>query len=362
MKDLIIHSGLPKTGTSALQVFFARNHAAFRQKSVDYFRLGDFAAAANGGISAGNAMSLATALLPENHREAASSPAQHFATLTRAIAASPCQTGLLSSEFFADADPGRMHAWVKNLKAAGLTVRSVYFIRAQTQLLSSMYVQYVKRSLCRETPEAYVERTYRATPYLKHASFYKTHAEIFGAGNVTIRLYEDGLKTGLIKTFLEAACISAEKLDTAIPAINSGLSPAELAIMRELNKFRPHTRLSDVLVHNARLAGTASPGETYAFLPPGLAAEIEAYFAAENAELAKLYFGREHLFPARSPANSPGKIGEFSQTDLVNVLGGLLVRYDERLADLESQLAAARATPFRRLARAVARAGRLSEA
>jgi hypothetical protein len=357
MKTLIIHPGLPKTGTSALQVFFARNRAALRDKSVDYFPLGEFAAGVAGGISAGNAAHLATALMPADHPDAAPKPALHFSALTRAIAASPCQTGLLSSEFLAGADPERLRRWVDSLQAAGLTVRCVYFIRSQTQLLSSMYVQYVKRSLCRETPEAYVERSFRATPYLHHASFYKSQCDIFGAGNVTLRLYEDALKTGLIETFLEAAGICPRSLDIRSPAINTGLSPAELAIMRELNKFRPHTRLSDALTQNARQSGSAAPGDVYAFLPAALTAELEAYFAPENAELAKLYFGREELFPAAATAVAPNdKIGEVSQTDLVNVLGGLLVRYDERLAYVEAQLAAASRSPLRRLARAVARA------
>lgn len=362
MKTLLIHAGLPKTGSSALQVFFARNHAALRQKSIDYFPLGEFAAAATGQISAGNASCLATALIPAAHPDAAANPTQVFAAVTRAIAAGRCQTGLLSSELLADADPERLRNWAATIRAAGITLKSVYFIRQQSQMLCSMYVQYVKRSLCRETPEAYIERTYRAAPYLNHASFYKTHAEIFGAGNVTVRLYEDALQTSVIETFLEAAGISQASLDTNIPTINTGLAPAELAIMRELNKFRPHTRLSDFLVHNARLAGTAVPGESYAFLPPALAADLDAYFAAENAELAKLYFGREELFSARAPASTPIKIGEFSQTDLVNVLGGLLVRYDERLADLESHLAAGRANPLRRLARKIRRVARVSEA
>ena len=355
MKTLVIHPGLPKTGTCALQVFLARNRAALRDKSVDYFPLGEFSSAAAGRISSGNAADLAKALMPPDHPDTAPNPATHFAALTRAIAASPCQTGLLSSEFLAGADPDRLRNWVTTLTAAGLTVKSVYFIRGQTQLLSSMYVQYVKRSLCRETPEAYVERTYRATPYLHHASFYKTHAAIFGAGNVTIRLYEDALKTGLIETFLDAAGICHRNLDTISPTINTGLSPAELAIMRELNKFRPHTRLSDALVQNARQAGTAAPGDIYSFLPADLTAELEDYFAPENAELAKLYFGREELFGPRALSNTPIKIGDFSQTDLVNVLGGLLVRYDERLAHLESQVAAASTSPLRRLARKLTR-------
>jgi len=353
MKRLIVHAGLPKTGSTALQVFLARNAATLRRRGFDYFALGEFDEGRAGKISSGNGFLVARSLLPDGDPNAAERPAAHLSALARAIAASPCQTGIVSSEYFAHCDPAKLKAWAGALREMGCEARMMYFIREQAQALCSMYVQYVKRSHCRETPEAYIERTYRGVPYLMHARFYATQCDSFGAGNVICRTYESALRAegGICGDFLAAIGADAAELPAAPETVNSGLSPAELAIMRELNKFRPHTRLSDQLMENNRRAGNAHSGEIYEFLPDRLRREIEAYFATENAEMGRLAFGGEALYPAAALANAPVAIGDYSQTDLVNVLGGLLIRYDERLAYLETELAAARRTPLRRLIR-----------
>jgi hypothetical protein len=359
MKLLIIHAGLPKTGTSALQVFLARSHEALRRQSFDYFRLGEFKKAGAGQISSGNGFLVARSLLALGDPSAATNPDQHLAALNRAIAASACETGLLSSEYFAHCPPERLKPWVASLRDAGITPKILYFIRAQDQLLSSMYVQYVKRSHCRETPEAYAARTYRDVPYLKHASFYQTQHDIFGPGNVVCRVYEHAVNTpnGLARTFLEAIGADPAGFPGETQNINLGLTPAELAIMRELNKYRPHSRLSDQLVQNAGMAGTASCGEVYRILPPAMVAEIRGYFASENAAMAKLCFDGAEIFPAAPLSNTPvANLDEISSHDLVNVLGGLLVRYDERIAHLESELNRSASRPWNRLVRKLAAA------
>jgi hypothetical protein len=362
MKTLVVHAGLPKTGSSALQVFLARNHDALRRQSFDYLQLGDFQAGRAGKISSGNGFLVAQSLIAPGNPSAAETPALHLAALNRAIAASPSETGIISSEYFPESDPARMKAWAASLAEMGIRVRMMYFIRAQSQALCSMYVQYVKRSHCRETPEAYVRRTYRGVPYLKYASFYQTQSDCFGSENVICATYESALNApgGLCAAFLAAIGADPSGLPSAPEIVNAGLSPAELAIMRELNKFRPHTRISDQLDHNARQAGNAHAGEPHAFLPPALCDEIDDFFAAENAELARRYFGREALFPDTAIPNTPMQIGDFSQTDLVNVLGGLLIRCDERIAYLESQLAAPRGGRLKRLIRKLAPASLLA--
>jgi hypothetical protein len=360
MKHLIIHAGLPKTGTSALQVFLAGNHSHLRRQSIDYFQLGEFEKGGAGQISSGNGFHIARSLLPAGDGSATKHPELHFAALNKAIAASPCETGLLSSEYFADCDPARLQNWVAGLAAAGITAKLVYFIRAQDQLVSSMYVQYVKRSHCRETPEGYAGRVYRTVPYLKHASFYKTLRAIFGAENITCRVYEAAMKTrnGLCLDFLAAIGASPLGLSSDTRDVNLGLSGAQLAIMRELNKYRPHTRLSDQMVHNAGMAGAAA-GETYNLLSPAMTAEIRAYFAAENAEIAALVFDGADPFPAGARDRAEiADLDEIPARELVNVLGGLLVRYDERIAHLEAHLQHAANRPWRRLARKLAAASR----
>jgi hypothetical protein len=55
-------------------------------------------------------------------------------------------------------------------------------------------------------------------------------------------------------------------------------------------------------------------------------------------ELARRCFGREQLFPSGADAG-PVATASISLEEAIDVLGGLLVRYDERLTALESALA-----------------------
>jgi hypothetical protein len=361
MKKLIFHAGLPKTGSSALQVFLARNQNALRRQSIDYFRLGEFDRGHAGLISSGNGYFVARSLLYDGNPDAADTPQAHLAAVRAAIAASDCDTGLLSSEIFADCDTGRLQKFVEDLRRDGVTAKFIFFVRAQDQLICSLYIQVVKRQQLRDGPEAFARHVYPRSPYLKYANFYKTHRAIFGPDNVTVCSYEQAMagNGGLCQSFLNAIGATATGLAFNDNDVNLALSPGQLAIMRELNKFRPHMRIADHLVENNSTAGITQRGETHHILAPDLSHEIKAYFAAENAELAALCFGGENPFPDLPISGAPiADLEAISPQEIIDVLGGLLVRYDERLAHLESELERAANSPWKRLVRKLARASR----
>ena len=340
MNRLYIHAGLPKTGSSALQVFLARNAEALRIDGIDYLPIGEFAAGAAGKISSGNGALIARFLLPDGdrNREAGIS---HMDGLLAAMDASECESGLISGEFFASADPVRLRDFAGMLRARGVTPVLVYFVRAQDQMLASMYVQDVKRGWCRETPEENVRGRYRAEPYLRHATFYKTMRGVFGAEHVICRVYEECFESadGLRRALMEAIGATTTKGPAEIAQVNTGLSAAEIAVMRALNKYRPRMQFSDLLVENSRQAGRSASGQTHQLLPPDLVAEVNHYFAAENSELAQLVFHRDELFPPpRRPNTETLSLEDVSSQELVDILGGLLVRYDDRLTQLEHRL------------------------
>jgi hypothetical protein len=341
MNKLYIHAGLPKTGSSALQVFLARNADALRIDGIDYLAIGEFAEGAAGKISSGNGAHIARGLLPDGDVNRQDVAASHLTALLGAMASSACETGLMSGEFFASADPVRLRDFVTMLRAQGATPVLVYFVRAQDQMLASMYVQDVKRGCCRQTPEENVRGRYRSEPYLLHATFYKTMRDIFGADHVICRVYEECLDRpdGLRLALMEAVGATTTQGAPGIAQINTGLSAAEIAVMRSLNKYRPRMQFSDLLVENSRQAGRTASGQTHHILQPTLVAEVNRYFAAENAELAQLVFHRDELFPPPSRLNSePLSLEDISSQELVDILGGLLVRYDDRLTQLEHRL------------------------
>jgi hypothetical protein len=339
MKTLIIHGGLPKTGTSSLQVFFARNRGNLLARGVDYLPIGDFSSGSAGLISTGNGVFVARSLLPDGDPSNVDDPKLHLDAFAQSAMASAEDILLLSSEYFANADPARLKLWVEALRGQGIAARLIYFVRAQDQLLSAMYTQFVKRSHCQETADEFAARVYKDRPHLRHASFHAGRCAAFGDGNVECLIYEETLlrPKGLFLMFLEAARINPAGLDFAFDDVNTGLSAVEIAIMRRLNKYRPEMRFSDLLVKNARLAGM-EPGNVHRLLSAEMLREIRTFFAAEKAELARRCFGREQLFPYGADAG-PVATASISLEEAIDVLGGLLVRYDERLTALESALA-----------------------
>lgn len=344
MKELFFHIGTPKTGSSALQVFLARNATKLREKSVDYLAIGEIGLGQEGKISSGNGAFVARSLFPTGASAAMKDPERYLAEFEAAAAQSPAETIIVSSEMFVDADKTALSALCSRLRDKDITPRAIYFIRSQVQFLTSAYMQQVKRHGCTEDPVQYITRTYKHIPFLKHQTFYENVREVFGAGNVLCRTYEGATttKVGLFTTFLTALSIDATALDMNINDINTSMAPKEIAIMRLLNQFQPRMKFSDMVVENAAHIGSASSGQLHNMLPEGLVAEITDYFSKENASFAQTYFHRAELFPPLPQLGAPEStsVDDLTISDLVLFFGGLLVRYDQRLAAIEGRSAA----------------------
>ena len=108
-----------------------------------------------------------------------------------------------------------------------------------------------------------------------------------------------------------------------------------------LNRFRPRMRFSDAVIENAAQFGSAASGQIHNFVPRALVAEMDRFFTQENAKLARQYFHREELFSGGALQGEPQDVSvdDLSMSDLIAFFGGLLVRYDDRLAALEARVA-----------------------
>lgn len=347
MRELMFHIGVPKTGSSALQVFFARNHDTLRKRGVDYFRIGDFALSAAGNISSGNGSLLSRALLPAGNPIGIADPDQHERAFFDAIAASECPVGLVSSEIFADADLDAMRRLLDSVRERGVVPKAFMFARRQDQFLSSAYMQQVKRHQCTEYPEVYVRRIYRHIRYLRYNTFYRELLKSFGDGNVIVRTYEEGLaaKGGLFATVLSALGVDLQGFNFDVRDINTSLSTKNLVMMLLLNKYQPRMNFSDSVVENEIKSGAMHSGVQHQLFSDSLSAEIENYFRDENTSLAVEYFERPDLFDPVERTGNAHSISRLvlSVEDAVGFLGGLAVRLDARVAQLENQVNSLRA-------------------
>jgi hypothetical protein len=342
MKTLVFHIGIPKTGSSAIQVFLARNRPALLREGVDYLNIGEFNMGVAGKISSGNGAFLARCLLPEGARAKIVPGEAHLTEALEAIKASDAHTGIISSEMFVDVDRKLMADFLETLRNLGICPRVFYFIRAQDQFLMSSFIQMVKRHQFAGDPDKYALRAMKNIAHIRYDSYYRSMCDLFGADNVTVRTFEgaQGSPDGLLHAILQALSINPAGLAFDTPDVNTAISGAELALMLALNKFKPRMQFSDMVVQNAQLRGASKSGTVHSLLSAEAISTIRAFFEEENRRLATAYFHRDELFPAMpeidlAPSAGVPRLDDFKISDLINVFGALIVRMDQRIANLE---------------------------
>ena len=342
MQELIFHIGGPKTGSSALQVFLAKNRKSLLKNDVDYLAIGEFALGAAGKVSSGNGAFLSRCLLPEEASARIEDGERHTREFFAAVKNSPARVGLVSSELFMGADVDAMSHLIGQLRDLGITARCFYYLRSQVQFLASSYMQLVKRHGCTEPPAEFVGREYRRRKFLKYYSYFLDQCALYGRDNVMCRTYDSAVEKphGLFHGLIESLSIAADGVDFDIPDINTSLSTHDLCIMLLLNRFHPRMKFSDMVIENAVQFRSAASGQVHNFLPHSLVDDIDKFFAAENARMAQEVFHRAELFPARALGDEQEQVSIDSLTipDLIGFFGGLLVRYDERLLSLENRV------------------------
>jgi hypothetical protein len=351
MNTLVFHIGIPKTGSSAIQVFLARNSAALLRQGFDYLNIGEFNMGVAGKISSGNGAYLARCLLPEGAHAKIVQSERHLAEALKAIKASNAETGIISSEMFVDADPQLMGNFLESLRNIGVRPRVFYFIRAQDQFLMSSYVQQVKRHQYTGDPNEFALRVMKNISHIRYHSYYRSMCDLVGAENVIVRTFEgsQGRADGLLHSILRALSINAAGLEFGTPDVNTSISGPELKLMLAMNKFKPRMQFSDMVVQNAQLRGTSKSGTAHSLLTAEALSTIGAFFDEENRLLASSYFHRDQLFPRMAEtaaSTSPGdpRTDELSASDLVDFFGALIVRMDERIAQLERGAGAQKGT------------------
>jgi len=336
MKEIVLHLGIPKTGSTALQVFLARNYGALLTRSVDYFRMGEFDLGLKGKIAAGNGVHIACSLLPEGQPRRIGNGQRYLAELDRLIEKSPADRGIVSSEMFASANRRMLEQFVEGLRSRGVRVQAIYYIRRHDQFLSSSYVQQVRLHAHTEPPETYVRMVATNNGFLRYYSFYRIMLDIFGAKHLICRSYDDAMQqaNGVFGDFIDALGVAATGLSFEIPKVNTSVSAREVAMLLLLNRFRPRRQFVDMVVENADKSPRQNPRHN--LLSRQLTLEIEELFREENSRLAEEYFKRPTLFehePYEGP-DDPLASTTLTIEDLVVFLGGLLVRFDGRLFDI----------------------------
>lgn len=263
MPDLILHGGAPKTGTSYLQVLFARHADRLRESGVVYPRGHLFDEAAKGAVTSGNGLELANFIrpgLPHGFPDKNGLLGKIEADIVQAEG----RHVFYSTEFLLFPRVPQTQAVVDLARRHGYTIRYVYLVRDLGPAFLSFYSQQVK--LGGET-RPFGEFIEDWDPGYRNAL--QGAVDAFGKTSVEIYNYEEH-RNRLAEMFFRRI-LGVDFSPSETDAVNRSLSAQELTLMREINRtvgknrkaarFVSDALLSMPLATSERLTVTDAEGE-----------------------------------------------------------------------------------------------------
>lgn len=144
MRTLYLHCGAPKTGTSFLQVLFARHADVLKENNIIYPHNSFTEGASKGKITSGNGILMANYLRPQlpHHIENKDIFIDDF---DRMLREGEGKDFLFSSEFLVFPRNERTQRLVDVINGNGYNVKALYFVRDIADAARSAYSQQVKR-------------------------------------------------------------------------------------------------------------------------------------------------------------------------------------------------------------------------
>jgi hypothetical protein len=283
-RKVVLHIGLPKTGSTAIQTFLSRNQSSLLESSIDYLPISQFEEGRKGVIASGNGAHLARAML--NSKDEAFLPwddARAQAAFLAAAERSDAETLLLSSELFALATPEGWSRLLATVDQADLDLSIVAVVRNHCDFLSSSYIQAVKRHRIVQPPPAFIRDFIQHNQYLRYGAFFRDLKARLGTQISLLSFDAAFVHGGLIQDFLSALGPLGENTPKEIARINISPTPEEVAFLRVCNRYGPRMNFSDVLARVAPGGEPRSPAWTV--VGPQLAEEISSMFAEDTHAL-----------------------------------------------------------------------------
>lgn len=340
MGTVYLHIGVFKTGSSTLQAFFAQNVEKLKSLGITYPIVGSVASAKVGLITAGNASSLAHALLPGDHK--ANKPDQRQSQLEwfeETLKTAQTPDILLSSEFLCDLDAGAFATLNAIAKKTGRALKVVAWVREQASYVESIYIQHVKRRRITDMPAPYIKALFPTLQHLNYHTFLSALSETLGQENVSVLEYG---KADVIRTILDILGLEDKGFDYPSKKINVSLPYFLVPIFLELNKLDPNMSFSDQVVRNQAQLQLHETPERRSLLAPELRTEIRQYFEAENKALSKAFFGGAKIFEATPPEyiSIEEASRELDAIAVTKLLGGIAIQHERRLVRVERAILA----------------------
>ncbi len=300
MSSLYIHMGMAKTGTTAIQQFFARNGEALKQFGISYpvmeqkvvleHRNGHFLATRdydrdldqrNWGIVESELKKYDTVILSDETIFRTSGYIEDFWRMLK-----------------------------RRLDKVGANLKVIFYIRRQDDFLWSYYMQMVRKTKRILPLRESVLRDFMYMPYWDYYNYTKRLESVLGKGNVIVRVYEKeqfkSERESVVDDILEYFGIGADQYDKF--QFDSGMSNPSMgdlsvAAKRLVNKvfFEHRTKLEYHFIHHIMNSADQKLTEKGMIkkrtgMTSDLRKKVLKKYRHSNEKLAREYFGREDLF------------------------------------------------------------------
>jgi len=290
-RRLVLHIGVHRTGTTAIQRHLHRNRKALRAQGVHY------------------------AFDTENHT-----------SLARELQGSDADADRLVDRIVADADAAGQPVtvisgedlcripWVNRLARLRehFEVQVICYLRRQDGWLESWYNQHVRwpweLDSSTLTPDEFLADR-RHYHWIRYDDLLMRWSEVFGDDALTVRVFEEVVRAGSLTADLcRQIGIDPARLDPVDRPENASVSPRATEILRHLRLFGRPPRDRVLLIRAVAEAATAAGlDETAHVFSERQRANLLRGYTDGNAWVARTFLGRPdgRLFPQPPPGDDP---------------------------------------------------------
>jgi hypothetical protein len=315
MPKVILHIGMNKTGSSAIQTYLHSNRARLR----DYGLLWPETGLGTKGQGEGYHYGLSTALGFTASRDSAAKaadPGDLRASLDAEIAACNPKTVVISSEFFVLRRPTASLAAFFN----GLDTRVVVYLRRHDSWWPSLYAQAIKTANQPPWDRDFV--SYRdhvlklQQQHFRFGDLLEAMADVFGQDRLLVCPYEkQQLKPDLVTSFLHR--IDASHISDLVPPdtrqrVNPSLSLHSLSLIDWVQRKAIPPRNKGRIIRAIMAEDTGGSGP--ALVPDSLRRQLAEDHLADYQQIAETYLNREDGILFRDPLPAPPETGNSNDT------------------------------------------------
>ncbi len=211
-RQLILHIGLGKCGTSSLQAFLAIN--ADKLNALDYYypELESLAGARSGETTSGNGALLARSLLDEEHFFFLPGKRKLMDLLEAKVRFGSDKSVILSSELFSMLKGNQVSEFIQRLYAWDFHVNVVCYVRRQDHIALSAYIQGLIAGHS-SVEKSFEEEVLRVSKRFCYSNLLAPWVQVVGDSRLVLRVFERSqlAKGDVISDFLSVIGLIEEQ-------------------------------------------------------------------------------------------------------------------------------------------------------